>query len=70
MNHAALHPDKTKCMFITSRQKGQNLVQSLPSLTIESGVIEEVQNHKVLGIIIDNNLSWIPHANALSENIY
>ena len=69
MNHMALHPDKTKFMLITTRQKRQNLVPNLPPLTIKSDVIGEVQNHKVLGITIDNNLSWTPHVNALCKKI-
>ena len=65
MNLMALHPDKTKFMLITFRQKRQNLVPTLPPLTTKSGVIEEVQNHKVLGIITDNNLFWTLRVNAL-----
>ena len=69
MNHMAPHPDKTKFMLITTRQKRQNLVTNLPPLTIKTDVIEEVQDHKVLGITIDNNLSWTPHVNALCKKI-
>ena len=69
MNHMALHPDKTKFMLATTRQQRQNLVPNLPPLTIKSDVIEEVQNHKVLGITIDNNLSMTPHMNALCKKI-
>ena len=69
LNHIALHPDKIKVMHITTRQKRHNLVTNLPPLTIRSDVIEEVQNHKVLGITIDNNLSWTPHVNALCKKI-
>ena len=69
MNHMALHPDKTKFMLVTTRQKRQNLLPNLPPLTIKSDIIQEVQNHKVLGITIDNNLSWTPHMNALCKKI-
>ena len=30
----------------------------LPSLTIDGHVVETVQSHKVLGLIIQNNLKW------------
>ena len=69
MNHMALHPDKTKFMLVTRRQKRQNFVPHLPPLIIKSDVTEEVQSHKVLGITIDNNLSWTPHVNALCKKI-
>ena len=70
MNHMALHPDKTKFMLVTTRQKRQNLLPNLPPLTIKSDVIQEVQNHKVLGITIDNNLSWTPHMNTLCTKVF
>ena len=63
----ALHPDKTKFMLITARQKRQNLVTNLTPLTIKSDVTEEVHDHKVLGITIDNSLSWTLHMNALCK---
>ena len=53
MNHMALHPDKTKFMLIT----------------VQGITIEEVQKHRVLGVIIDNNLSWTPHVNSLCKKI-
>ena len=66
MNHMALHPDKTKFMLITTRQ---NVISSLPSFTIKTDMVEEVQNHKFLEIIIDNNLSWTLHVNVLFKKI-
>ena len=70
MNHMALHPDKTKLMLVTTKhKKRQNSVPNLPHLTIKSDVIEVVQNHKVLGRTIDNNLSETPHMNALCKKI-
>ena len=56
MSRMAPHPDKNKFMLVTARQKRQNVVPNLPSLTIKVDVIEKVQNHKMLGITIDNNL--------------
>ena len=70
MNHMALHPDKTKFMLITTRKKKTNLVPNLPlPLTIKSDITEEVQNHKVLRITIDNNLAWILQVNAVCKKI-
>ena len=69
MNHMALHPDKTKFMLITPRQKRQNIVSYFHPLTVQGVTIEEVQNHRVLGVITDNNLSWTPHVNSLCKKI-
>ena len=46
-NHMALHPDKTKFMLITTRQKRQNIVSYLHPLIVQGNIIEEVQNHRV-----------------------
>ena len=45
MNHMALHPDKTKFMLITTRQKRQNIVSYFHPLTVQGITIEEVQIH-------------------------
>ena len=69
MKHMALHPDKTKFMLITTRQKRQNIVSYFHPLTVQGITIEEVQKHRVLGVTIDNNLSWTPHVNSLCKKI-
>ena len=73
MNHMALHPDKTKFLLVTTRQKRQNIVSyppppSLP-LNTKGNIIGEVQNHRVLEVTIDSNLAWIPHVNTPSKKI-
>ena len=69
LNHMALNPDKTKCMLITTRQKRQNLPVKLPPIHIANKVVEEVDSHKVLGVIIDNNLSWSNHISSLCKKL-
>ena len=73
VNKMALHPLKSKCMLITTRQKYQ--LQPLPlNLYLDSNKIEQVQEHKVLGVIIDAHLSWSSHVNyickRLSQNVF
>ena len=69
LNHMALNPQKTKFMLVTTRQKRQNLTDSLPPLYVKDKKIEEVESHKVLGLTIDNNLSWSNHIMLLCKNI-
>jgi exonuclease III len=69
LNHMAIHPQKTKFMLITTRQKRQNLPLKLPSIKINNQIIEEVDSHKILGITVDNNLSWSEHMTVLCKNI-
>ena len=67
MNHMALHQDKTKFMLVTTRQKRQSIVSYFHPLTVQDITTEEVQKHRVLGVIIDNNLSWTAHVNSLCK---
>ena len=69
LNHMSLNPRKTKLMLITTRQKRQNLPNSLPPIFVDNTQIEEVDNHRVLGIIIDHNLSWSNQVDYLCKTL-
>ena len=66
-NNMLIHPKKSKCMVIGS----PNRLKSLDKLylTIYSSRIEQVENQKVLGIYIDNNLSWKSQINYLCNKL-
>ena len=68
-NHMALHPQKSKFMLITTRQKRQNIKDKLRELSIYGKLLEEVESHKLLGITIDKNLSWSNHASNLAKKL-
>lgn len=68
-----IHPDKTKFMVITTRQKHQLTTLTL-KLEINHKIIEQVKQHKMLGVLIDSELNWNYHIEMLvkkiSSNIY
>lgn len=67
-NKMVLHTGKTKCMVITTRQKHQ--IQPLPlKLTLQAVPIEQVNQHEILGVIIDNEFKWQAHINALTKKM-
>ena len=68
LNHMSLNSYKTKYMAITTRQKRQNISSRMP-LYIGNEKIVEVTTHKVLGVTIDNNLSWTNHVNKLTKRV-
>ena len=69
-NHTSLHPVKTTWMLVTMRfKKKAKLTISLPPIRMHNHVVEETTSHKVLGVIIDNNLSWSPHITCLCKVI-
>ena len=69
MNHMCLHPKKSKFMLITTRQKRQNLPITTTPLYILNTEFAETDCHKILGIEIDNNLSWCIHVSTMCKNL-
>ena len=69
LNHMSLNISKTKCMFVTTRQKRQKMHSPFAPLYIRGQKLEEVTSHKVLGVTIDNNLSWSEHVIELGKRI-
>ena len=67
-NRMILHPSKSKSMLIATRQKQQKQPQTL-ALTLTSKDIEQIREHRVLGVIIDDQLNWKYHINYLSKKI-
>jgi hypothetical protein len=68
-NHMALNPKKTKCMLITTSKKRHNLLHSSLNLFLKNDQIQEVDSHLILGITIQNNLSWSNYLEDLSSRI-
>jgi retron-type reverse transcriptase len=67
-NRMVLHPGKTKSMAIATRQKHQ--IQPLTlNLYSNSCMIEQVNEHKVLGITFDQTLSWKSHIDSLCKRL-
>ena len=67
LNHMSLNPSKTKYMILTTRQKRQLLHAPSAHLSVGNQQITEVSDHKVLGVTIDNNLTWGPHIRDLCK---
>ena len=66
-----LHPAKTKGMLLTTRKKHQ--LRPL-HLNLKDSHIEQVHEHRHLGVIIDDEFSWRPHiigtCKTVSKNPY
>ena len=67
-NCMSIHPDKTKSMVITTRQKHQR-APLLLSLSIGTQSIQQVSVHKALGLTIDSDLSWHSHLDSLTKRL-
>ena len=72
-NLMCLHPEKTKCMVIATRQKHQRSPLRL-KLDTDTKTVVQVKEHRVLGITIDDEFKWQSHVSnickTLSKNIF
>ena len=64
-----LNIDKTKVMLIASRQKRTVLGDTVLNLQYNDIDIKMTTSDKVLGIYVDNNLTWNNHFNFLSKKL-
>ena len=73
VNAMLLNPEKTKSILVATRQKHQRGIPPL-GLMLNSQVIEQVSEHRHLGIILDDQLKWQAHinsvTNAVAKNVY
>ena len=68
-NGMILNIDKTKVMLIASRQKRTVLGDTVLNLQYNDIDIKMTTSDKVLGIYVDNNLTWNNHFNFLSKKL-
>ena len=73
-NRMVVNPSKSASMLIATRQKRQRLIPSTLNLIYNNTPISQVTSHRILGVIIDHNLTWADHteniSNRLSSHIY
>ena len=68
-NAMILHPVKTKSMLLATRQKHQLHPLHL-TLSLKDSHIEQVHEHRHLGVIIDDEFSWRPHIAGTCKTVY
>ena len=63
--------EKTKAMLITSRHKNYRLTEAQRDLNINlhGNTIISTKHEKLLGILIDNNLTWHPQVKKVRQTI-
>ena len=69
LNGMLLNTEKTKAMLITTSQKRLHLHNDILLLTYNNDALNSVENEKVLGVRIDNNLTWSIHINFIAKKI-
>ena len=67
-NSMVINPKKTHSMTIATRQKHQLLPLSL-DLLLHRVKVKQVAEHRLFGIIIDNELRWDTHIDTLCKTL-
>ncbi len=68
-NRLVLNTDKTVCMVLSTRQRRATVPECKINLTINNESIKQVSEAKLLGMLVDENLSWDRHINTLCSKI-
>ena len=68
-NDMLVHPDKTESMLLCTRQKRQTIKVTKLKLFYKNSIIKQVTKHKLLGVVIDENLLWQEHIHDLTKQI-
>ena len=66
-NGMILNSSKTKVMLVTTYQKRQPLTNDHLDLTYNKESLNMISNDKILGVFVDNNLTWSNHIMHLTK---
>ena len=68
-NGMILNSAKTKVMLVTTNQKRQRLNNDNLDLNFNNEPLTMITNEKILGVYVDNNLTWSEHIKRLTRKI-
>ena len=68
-NGMLINTDKTKAMFLATKQKSQILSDRIPNIKIDDRELENVDSEKLLGVHIDQSLTWNEQINNVHKKI-
>ena len=68
-NGMILNTSKTNVMFVTTNQKRQRLNRQNLDLNFQNEPLNMISSDKILGVFVDNNLTWTDHIKYLTKKI-
>ena len=69
-NGIIINTTKIKLMLKTTHQKSAILITEELSLTLNDVDLNMISNDKILGGVIDNNLTWTHHADKICKKMH
>ena len=68
-NGMILNSSKTNVMFVTTNQKRKRLNRQNLDLNFQNEPLNMISSDKILGVFVDNNLTWTDHIKYLTKKI-
>ena len=68
-NRMVINTAKTKCMLITTKQRRHNLRNNQLAITLNDQQLQQVKQHKVIGVDVDENLQWREHVTGVFKKV-
>ena len=69
LNKIALNAAKTKSILVTTRQRLRHLQSPDLNVSVNGTVVEQVNSAKILGVLLDDHLTWDQHVDRLSKTL-
>ena len=67
-NNMVINGPKTKAMFVSSRNAAAKVLENCPDLKISDKILQISSNEKLIGVHIDNTLSWTVQVDSTIKN--
>ena len=68
-NEMVINTSKTKATIITTQQRRHHLQNDMLSITLNEHNLQQVNQQKVIGVVVDENLKWREHVNGVYKKI-
>ena len=65
LNSVAINVTQSKVMFVTSKHNQSIIPQDVPGISYKDSYISVSNSEKLLGVTIDNTLSWSTHVDSV-----
>ena len=68
-NILIINTAKTKCVLITTKQRRHHLRNNQLAITLNDQQLQQLKQHKVIGVDVDENLQWREHVNGVFKKV-
>ena len=68
-NRMVINTAKTKCMLTTTKQRRHHLRNNQLAITLNDQELQQVKQHKVIGVVVDGNLQWCERVNGVFKKV-